>query len=146
MAVRKNAVKALRNLGDTSAIPALLPLLKHGSKIGRMMSGDKGEQLRIAVIEALEALGDEICAGALLHTLRKDPSHNVKEYAIRALAQLGCVEAVPDIAKLLKHPRLSHAASGAILDYRERGLISFEQVEMLKRGFNPEEVVPMKNL
>lgn len=144
MAVRKNAVKALRNLRDTTAIPSLLSLLKPGSKIGRMISGDKSEQLRIAVIEALEALDDEICAGALLHTLRKDLSDNVREYAIRALARLGGVEAAPDIAKLLKHPRLSHAASGAVLAYRERGLISFEQVEMLKLGLNPEEVVPRR--
>ena len=75
--VREQALFALSQLGDSQAVPAILPLL----------AKDESEDVRQQAAFALSQIGDESAVAALTAAL-KDPSPDVRRQAIFALSQI----------------------------------------------------------
>lgn len=132
--VRENACEALRKLGP-AAVPPLSEALKDDSyymqlyaarTLGRIGPAAKeavpalGELLtradndvRGAVVEAIEAIGDPAPAAAALLSALSHPNEGVRATAARALAKAGKT-LVPEIAKLLTSSDPGAVAAAAL--------------------------------
>lgn len=104
-----DAVDALRFLGATDTVDAVLPLRNHPDPYVR------GSVLRF--ISHLFPLS----APPLLLEALQDPHYIVRENAIDELDELGAIEAIPDIRPFLSdpHPDVVQAARAAISNLEE---------------------------
>jgi HEAT repeat protein len=76
-------------LGNTGAVPALIPFLESDEK-----------WVRLGAVKALGMLGDKSAALPLLHVLN-DKNWNVRASAAESYSLLGCTEAIEFIVPLL---------------------------------------------
>jgi hypothetical protein len=88
--VRQDAIRVLRNIGDRSAVLALVMALR-----------DRESDVRSCAIYALAAIGDVFAIPALIETL-KDDDVFVRRGAAFALGAIGNGSAVPALIKMSK--------------------------------------------
>ena len=108
--VRRLAVYALGEVGDASAVPALLEALK-----------DSNEEVRRGAADALGEIGDASAAPALLEALKDSYDEEMLKHAAGALGKIGDASAVPGLLQALKYrdkwgPRYAADALGEIGD------------------------------
>lgn len=104
--LRYHAAYALAHLGDISALPALVRVLRH----------DPDADTRYRAAYALGCLGDTRAVSDLIAALGDDKLH-VRHSAASALGKLGDPAALPHLRSLLENdgsPRLRGAAQDAI--------------------------------
>jgi len=89
--VRRAAAQSLGKLGDQAALPALLKAAAHGDF-----------WLRQAAIEAISRSGDERVVAPLLELMRQDAW--TRPAVIKALGNIGHVDAVPELVAALDDP------------------------------------------
>lgn len=87
--VRRNAAHALEEIGDASAIPALIVALK-----------DEDGGVRIFAAKALARIGDTSAVPALIEML-KDKDNYVRRNSVLALGKIGDVSAISELVKVL---------------------------------------------
>ncbi len=94
-------VLARAQLGDASAAPELLPLLK-----------DKKDSVRASAVRALGQLTYQPARDALKMLSNQDPSMRVKAEAVLALVALGDHQLLSEVQKYLKHSEVVSASWG----------------------------------
>ena len=115
--IRKNASRALGEMGDVSAIPALIQLIESEGSSGTSVSG----------IIALGKIGDSSAVPVLIETIEKTlyKGKRIGEYtfdyqsrraAATALGRIGDVRAVPILIKALNdiNPQVARAAATSL--------------------------------
>lgn len=107
--LRANAAEALGRIGNPSAAPVLMTLLKD----------DLESSVRRAAAEALGYLGDAQAA-AVLESAIQDRNEEVRQQAVWALGHLGYTNAIPSLAKAL-HDRDDSAQFAAACALGEIG-------------------------
>ena len=90
---RDAAARALGQLQAEEAVPALLCLLS-----------DRFVRPRRAATVALGRIGSMDATGALVRTLERDESDQVRAYAASSLGRIGDSESVPGLIKALQDP------------------------------------------
>jgi HEAT repeat protein len=103
------AIGALGSLGDTNAIPALLPLLE-----------DSEQSIRQRTATALGVIGCETAIGELTRLAREDSAEEVRAQACGALGDIGQVSVqaviIETAAQLHKHREAAAWALGHVGD------------------------------
>ena len=116
--VRQAAVQTLMEIGDGSAVPHLVPLLRAGEPpvrngarqvleaLGRVepraladLSRDPDPRMRVFAANIMGGTGDHDHAGRLVEML-DDADPNAVEAAVSALGRLGAREAVPGLRRI----------------------------------------------
>jgi HEAT repeat protein len=87
--VRRSAAKALGEISDPAAVPALVEVL-----------GDSVERVRTNVAQALGEIGDPAAVPTLVEALG-DSRWEVRQYTAQALGKIGDSTAVPVLVKVL---------------------------------------------
>lgn len=88
--IRRNAIWALKRLGDTKAVPALIYALEN----------DENRGLRMYSAEALAELNDDRAVQPLRSAL-KDKDHLVRAACVKALAKIVGKDILPEFQELL---------------------------------------------
>jgi HEAT repeat protein len=101
--VRRLAIAALGDLGDSRALKPLIGALRHHDA-----------SVRVKAIVSLGKLGDAQAVEPLIAVLRKDPDVNVGKAAARALGGLGDARAAEALVAVLKRAakEASHPMAG----------------------------------
>ena len=108
--MRQESAKALRRLGDTEAVSALIQSLRE----------DEEEDVRAESATALGVLGDERAIQPLLEALEEDPSALVREAAAKALGRIRSSSALSELDTARTEDEsqdVRHAAAGALNRY-----------------------------
>lgn len=112
--VRESTVGALEAIGGEEAIEALtLTLWK-----------DEDEDVRASAADALGTIGGPKAIESLIYALQ-DPSHEIREIAVEALATIGEVSVIPHLVHIALQDEdkgVREVAEEALQELREKGL------------------------